>query len=413
MRLSKLSMVVAVAAMSTQMTAQLTVQAEFRPRMEYRHGFKTLMPEGEDAALFVSQRTRLNTKYVQNDVTTYISFQDIRTWGDVSQMNLSDNNAWAVHEAWSQFPLADNVYAKLGRQELVYDDSRFLGNVAWAQQARSHDVALLKYGKDNKSIHAGFAFNQNGEGLTSTLYTVPKNYKAMQFVWLNHKWDNASASVLFLNNGKQFADADFEETRYSQTIGSHVKYNVKDVKFAFNAYYQMGNDGANNELSAYLFSMDAKYNATSQLMLGFGGEMISGNDNGVITDGVNTAFTPFYGTNHKFNGYMDYFYVGNHGNNIGLIDLYGSVAYKFEGYGALKADLHHFMSEAAFASPTLGTEIDLVWSQSLAEGVGMKVGYSQLFKAEGMDLLKGATNTPVNNWGWVMITVKPSVLINK
>ena len=32
----------------------------------------------------------------------------------------------------------------------------------------------------------------------------------------------------------------------------------------------------------------------------------------------NNSFTPFYGTNHKFNGHMDYFYVGNHIGNVGL-----------------------------------------------------------------------------------------------
>ena len=37
----------------TNTRAQLTVDAEVRPRFEYRHGFKTLFPDNEDAAAFV------------------------------------------------------------------------------------------------------------------------------------------------------------------------------------------------------------------------------------------------------------------------------------------------------------------------------------------------------------------------
>jgi len=43
--------------------AQLELDAEIRPRYENRHGFKTIFPKGEDAASFVSQRTRLGAYY--------------------------------------------------------------------------------------------------------------------------------------------------------------------------------------------------------------------------------------------------------------------------------------------------------------------------------------------------------------
>ncbi|MDZ7608893.1 MAG: hypothetical protein U5K79_25710 [Cyclobacteriaceae bacterium] len=46
-----------------------------------------------------------------------------------------------------------------------------------------------------------------------------------------------------------------------------------------------------------------------------------------LTDTNDKSFNPLYGTNHKFYGYMDYFYVGNshgqvgNGTTSGLIDL--------------------------------------------------------------------------------------------
>jgi hypothetical protein len=43
---------------STLYAQELELSTELRPRFEYRHGYKTLIPDDVDAAMFVSQRTR-------------------------------------------------------------------------------------------------------------------------------------------------------------------------------------------------------------------------------------------------------------------------------------------------------------------------------------------------------------------
>ena len=53
--------------------AQFNISAELRPRFEYRHGYKTLMPDDVKAASFVSPRTRLNTQYVHENLKLYLS----------------------------------------------------------------------------------------------------------------------------------------------------------------------------------------------------------------------------------------------------------------------------------------------------------------------------------------------------
>jgi hypothetical protein len=63
--------------------------------------------------------------------------------------------------------------------------------------------------------------------------------------------------------------------------------------------------------------------------LAAGYEYLSGNSYNK-TDKV-YAFEPFYGTNHKFNGFMDYFYVGNHINSVGLHDAWLKYGYKQKG----------------------------------------------------------------------------------
>ncbi|CAM1354418.1 alginate export family protein [Tenacibaculum halocynthiae] len=391
--------------------SQLKIDAELRPRAEYRHGFKTLFPNDANAAMFVSQRTRLNTSFSMDKLNFYISFQDVRVWGDVPQLNIADANGLSLQQAWAEILLDRNFSLKLGRQEVVYDDSRIFGNVNWAQQARSHDMALLKYKKNDFRIDVGLAFNQSKEGLVGTNLTTPKTYKAMQFAWFHKEWNNFSGSFLFLNNGLQSSAG----LKYSQTIGTHIKTKVYGLDIVSNLYYQFGNDILNRDLSAYLLGLEANYKATDKIKLGLGMELLSGND--YNTPGSkNYAFTPFYGTNHKFNGLMDYFYVGNHANNVGLLDVYMKVNYKLNPKSSLTTFIHNFSAAADInttVSKQLGTELDIVYGYKFTKEIGIKAGYSHMFPTKGMEILKGNNDNNTNNWGWVMVTIKPTLFSSK
>jgi len=395
--------------------AQLKIDAELRPRFEYRHGYKTLFPDNTDPAAFVSQRTRLNAGFKNDKLNFYLSMQDVRVWGDVPQLNISDSNGFSIHQAWGEILFDSNFALKVGRQEIIYDDHRIFGNVGWAQQARSHDAALLRYKKEKFKFDLGFAFNQDGETLTGTTLTTPGTYKSIQYAWLHKDWQNFSGSFLVLNNGLQFVDdinADNNETRYSQTVGSHLKYNEGNLGLVGNLYYQFGKDRGDNDLSAYLLGVEANYKLSQQWNIALGVEMQSGNDNGAPTGGENKAFTPFYGTNHKFNGFMDYFYVGNHGNNVGLTDLYAKAGVKLNPKSGLTLFLHSFSASADLASndsKQLGTEMDLVYSYTYDAQIKIMAGYSQLFASNGMEILKNNFDDNTNNWGWIMITIKPTL----
>lgn len=397
------------------MFAQFTLSGEFRPRTEFRNGFKTLTPEDSDPALFTSQRTRLNTKYATEKYTFYVSIQDVRVWGDVKQLNTADNNGLAIHEAWGLVNFNENFAIKAGRQEIVYDDQRMFGSVGWAQQARSHDALLLKFGKTFK-LDIGLAFNQDGEALFGNTYTTAGNYKAMQYAWFNKKWDNLSFSLLFLNNGLQYIapiNSDNNEIRYSQTIGSHLKFNITDgLNATANLYYQGGSDVVDRDVNAFLVGLDLGYKASDVWSLGLGFEIQSGNDyDGDVTK--NKAFTPFYGTNHKFNGFMDYFYVGNHMNSTGLIDIYGKVSANLNKKSNLSLFVHSFTSYAEIAQDVekgLGTELDLVYSYKFTKDIAIAAGYSQMFATEGMEALKNVQDPlGTNNWAWLMLTIKPTL----
>lgn len=401
----------------TQTFAQFTLDGEFRPRTEFRNGYKTLNPSNIDPAFSTSQRTRLNTKFEAEKYTLFVSIQDVRVWGDVPQLNVADNNGLALHQAWGLVNF-NKVTLKAGRQEIIYDDSRMFGNVGWAQQGRSHDALLLKFGKTYK-LDLGFAFNQNSETLAGTTYTVPNNYKALQYAWFNKQWDNFAASFLFLNNGLQYIDiADIEnnEVRYSQTIGTHLKYKFSDaLNTTANLYYQGGKDVVDRDLSAFLVGLDLNYKASSIWSLGLGFEIQSGNAYDEDFS-ENKAFNPFYGTNHKFNGFMDYFYVGNHINSTGLIDIFAKVNAKLNDKSSLGLWIHNFTSYAEIANGVekqLGTEVDLQYNYSFTKDVAIGAGYSQMFATEGMEVLKNNLDGNINNWAWVMLTINPTIFTSK
>ncbi len=424
-------------AFSSILIAQEEEQTEFilsgevRPRAEYLHGYKTPALEDQNATSFVSQRTRLNFDYSMPKVKFGVVLQDVRNWGNQAQLVTNEANAVSVHQAWGEVELAKKFSLKAGRMELAYDDHRILGNVGWAQQARSHDLALFKYSGIIKA-HLGLAFHGN-------IYQGIDAYRDMQFLWLNGKaLDNAlSWSFLVLSNGKAKVELEVngftikdEKSVYSVTTGPRLVYKTGGLTAAMNLYYQAGNNpgvswitGSNEsddqKISAYNLGLDLGYKLNDKMLAGIGFEQLSGNDfTSVNTD--QNAFSPFYGTNHKFNGWMDYFYVGNHGGNVGLTDIYGKFIYTKDAF-FVRVIPHYFLpaGKNTYVDAdgntqdyrSLGAELD-IWAgyHIVPKVASIEFGYSHMMPTESMLALKGIAtdaNLGSSNWAWLMLVIKP------
>ena len=131
---------------------ELDANLQIRPRYEYRNGFKSLMPKGENATSFISQRSRLNLNYKQDKLKAKLTLQNVRTWGDVATTTQADKNGIALFEAWAQYDFDANWSARLGRQVLSYDNQRILGEIDWAQQGQSHDAAVITFHPKNHQL---------------------------------------------------------------------------------------------------------------------------------------------------------------------------------------------------------------------------------------------------------------------
>lgn len=394
------------------------VGADIRPRFEYRHGFGNLFPDDAEPAAGVIQRSRLNMDYANDKLKIGLKLQDVSVWGDTPQLSATDDNhSFSVFEAWAALYFHENWSVKAGRQAIAYDDERILGEVDWAMQGRSHDAALLRYAKEQWRADLGFAFNQENLTTEGSAYTPTAffSYKTMQYAHLHKEWDKFSGSFLFLNNGFQKFDEEDnpDGVFYRHTTGTHLQFPVGNLKFTGNAYYQFGKASADQDLSAYLLALEGMYR-TGSTSLGLGLEILSGTDQD--SQGDNRSFFPLYGTNHKFNGFMDYFYVGNHANSTGLNDYYGKVNFTLGKKSGLLLQGHYFTSNATLFDDTnnkadkyLGTEIDLVYSRNLIKNVKLAAGYSHMFAGDSMGYLKGRTPDNTNHWAWVMLVVKPEL----
>jgi hypothetical protein len=398
--------------------SQFSMSGELRPRAEYRHGYGDMIYTDEDPAFFISQRARINLDFKTEKFKIFFSLQDVRVWGSTSQLNVSDD-FFSAHELWGEYFFTKTFSMKLGRQELVYDNHRIFGNVGWAQQARSHDLVLLKYNKlELVEIHLGLAFNQDDSNNTGTLYTVSNNYKTMQFLWARKEFDKLGVSALILNTGVQNPDTFVDTTMwYSQTFGVYANYKIGTYSINFAGYYQTGKEGTTGlDLSAYYLNAEVTTPLDFGIAPTLGVELISGTDQEELSPTKMNSFTPLFGTNHKFNGHMDYFYVGNHAANVGLTDFYLSAKYK-RGIITPYAAFHYFMSSGKILDPadptstlssSLGLEIDLAMGLDMGEYVAFSAGYSHMFATASMEAVKAVgDHGATNNWAWVMLTFTP------
>ncbi|CAM3423291.1 alginate export family protein [Flavobacterium chungbukense] len=407
-----------IVGLSFEIQAQeLDVNLQIRPRFEYRNGYKTLLPEGQKGTSQISQRSRLNINFKQEDLIVKLTLQNTRTWGDVAPTAVADKNGVAVFEAWAQYNFTEKWSARMGRQVLSYDNQRIFGEQDWAAQAQSHDALTVSFHTEKQKLDFGGAYNSNAENTFQTPYTVA-NYKALQYAWYHNQFNEAfGLSFLLLNTGYEYAPNPNPENKllvdYTQTFGPYLTYKKGKIDTNFWAYGQTGKS-TNLQVSAWNAAANFGYQLTESFKAGLGYEFLSGKDS---NDGstVIKSFNPIFGTNHGFNGYMDYFYVGNHLKNVGLQDAFIKLNYNVNKWQFALIP-HLFLSAADVVTPLnekldsyLGTEIDATFGYNFKKDIIVTGGYSQMFGSKTLEFIKNGDANHTNNWAWLMISVNPKI----
>ncbi len=386
---------------------EIGIDLQIRPRYEYRAGYKSLRSESEKSASFVSQRSRMGIHYHEEKLDFRISLQHAGTWGQ----GMAGANSVGVFEAYGRYAISDAVALKAGRQVLSYDNERIFGQLEWTLTGRSHDALLIDFRPgDRHTVHAGLALNNNKESTSREVHRG--EYKALQYLWYHHQLNELGISLLFANVGYE-GESELQEilTEHQQTMGTYLKW--ADGPFsADGSFYRQSGTRSSHTLDAYYAGGSFTYRFPAVWAAGVGFEYLSGNAQSA-TDDVNRAFMPVFGTNHAFNGHMDYFYVGNHQNSVGLKDFYGKLS---ATKGSFSANLspHVFYAAARIlddqqqgADSYLGTEVDLSAAYKFNQQVTLSMGYSRMFGTSSMGILKGGDHTLGQDWAWLSLSFSP------
>lgn len=415
----KVILIVVLLLCTVVSSAQVRIGAEFRPRMEYRHGYRTLSSKGEEGIFLTTQRTRLSIAFAKDDLETYLSFQDLRVWGQ-DRDGVRDG-AVGLYEGWFKWALADRFSIKVGRQEIEYDDSRLISISDWRVPARSHDALLTEWlsADSTLTLQVTLAINADREALFADYYDV-NNYKNMQIIWLNKRLSAGEYSLVGLRTGYQQADTSLA---YLQTVGGYFNYDFKPVFVEGSYYAQFGDDASDRSVWAQMISFTAgiKYRKTQSIAGGIDLLTGSGTEDQLATSGKFGSFDPVFARRHRMFGTQDMFYAGGFEMPAGLLDLFLKWSSKMNDRWKINVTWHVFNTQTRLVNMEtsivenekyLGQEVDLKLNYVANKWLKLELGYSQFFASNTMVVLKQrGSKSAVSNFAYLTFSCKPSYLI--
>ncbi|HEX2920467.1 MAG TPA: alginate export family protein [Bacteroidales bacterium] len=418
--MKRLFLIISLSTIYIPVFSQFLLSGEFRPRTEFRDGYKTLLSKDQNPALVTSQRTRLNMNYNDKRVSTRFSVQDVRTWGESALK--TDASSMNIFEAWAELMITDEISVKLGRQELSFDQNRLMGASNWNDVGASHDLLLLKFHK-NFDMQAGLAYNNDKSKVSESNYSV-SNYKSLGFLRAEKNIGKyINVSVIGIADGYE-KEADYKTIfqRYTYGCNLQLKNDSLRSRVYASSYFQSGKNPDGIPINAYFMSVNYDYAFTKSLNGIIAAEYFSGDD-AFSTDSRYNSFNNLYGNGHGTYGYMDYFLqIDKDTRNGGLLNLYARGTFKFSRKVSGELSYHYLSltnniidslsvpGNNIKAHRYLGSEVDLNMKFKAADNVELSAGYSVMLATPTMEILKGGDHTRYQNWAWVMLTFKPEFL---
>lgn len=254
----------------------------------------------------------------------------------------------------------------IGRQRIILDDSRFVGNVGWRQNEQTYDaVRVTNTSIDGLTLDASYVDQVNrifgdeapSGRFDSESWLLNAGYK-VPIEGANIKI-SAFAYLLDLSNAGLS----------SNTYGAQLT--AKKGPFGFTGRYATQSDTGDNpsDYTADHYFAEANY-VQNGLTFAAGYEVLGADDD---SDG---RFTTPLATLHKFNGFADVF-LGT--PTSGLEDLYVKAGYKTGKIGPLPfinmfAVYHDYESDEGGID--LGDEIDAVVATKLTKKLGLLFKYA-------------------------------------
>jgi hypothetical protein len=354
---------------------------------------------GGTPSFFTVQRVRVGTTMAFGDSLAIVAdVQDVRVWGEETPLPGKpgdptlfgfDSAGLDLHQAYLRTKLGP-VDLRVGRQELILDSHRLIGNVDWLMQGRAFDAVRAWYGRDAHQMTVFAAMVRDGASST------PPAAGDVAIGGVHYAWqpsDTFSFAPLLLVDGRT------EPGLLRWTSGARAHGKSGSFNYDLEGYYQ----GAGQDVgvtTAALFGARGGWTAKGAFKphIGLFADFVSGDSDTTSPQGL-SSFDTLFGTNHKFYGLQDLFLnLPVHTAGRGLTDV-GINLKISEGMFWAKLDMHAMAAADFKADPLFGVEPDLTVGVK-ANRVKLQSGVS-FFIPVGPGLGRGNTVTP---WGYVLLT---------
>ena len=354
-----------------------------KPTLELRLGYEydNLAGNGRAPANGLNLRTRLGYRTGDfHGASAYLQFHNLsnlveeysftragRVHGDLGHDVIADPDGSRIQQAYLDVAALPGTTARLGRQEIILDDARLIGNVDWRQNGQSFDaVAVSNRSLPDLTLYGAFINKVN----TITLDTLPLDSLVLLHGDYTGIPGQKMTAFCYLLDTKVEAPT----ARDSATFGTRFVGRLSRLAYAFDYArqqdYREGEGHRGNMFDAFLGS------GFGGIEAGAGYSYISGRS------GSRRPFDTLFSTAHKFNGWADEFLATNGGTlNDGLQDMYLQAGTKIVG-NKLLVVYHYFdttennsATDPHFDKP-YGDEFDVLLSRKFSKHVSALLKYA-------------------------------------
>jgi hypothetical protein len=286
--------------------------------------------------------------------SAYVQLEDISEVGladpdyETNPGGILDKEAADINMGYVQYA-NEGLTAKFGRQTIIYDNARHIGNVGWRMNDQTFDAATLQY------VSGPFSLNYNYVWQTNRIVATEEDMDS-HFINTSYKFDLGKLTGYYYkidfdtNDGVPF----FGDTHDIDTLGLRFdgKASVGEGSLLYTLEYGQQSDGA-DATTKY----DADY-LHGILGYNFGNVTIKAGYEQLGSDAGKAAFSTPLSTVHAHNGWSDRaLSLKTTANDNGIQDTYFSIGGKVAGVKLL--GVYH-MLEADNGGADIGDEINLL-----------------------------------------------------
>jgi hypothetical protein len=304
------------------------------------------------------------------------------TTSETARPVIADPAGSEMNQAWVRYAGIPRTTLQGGRQRLVLDNQRFVGNVGWRQNEQTYDGALLVT-RPLAGTELTYAYFHNVNSVAFTNF--PARTHLINASYSPGPWLKVTAYDYALDFATIVGNRQDSQTLGLRLAGAPALNEAETVKLLYAAEYAHQDEHADapgTVKADYVLGELGAGVGPATLKLGY---EVMGSNNGVYA-----LQTPL-ATLHAFDGWADVFLTTP---AAGLVDSYASLGATLAGV-ALTAAYHEFTAE--FGGADHGTEVDA------SAGYAFNRQLAALVKYASYDADAFATDT---DKGWLQLEYK-------